>query len=88
MRGGFGVMKQSLLTVLPDDSEKVRREKTLLLTILQNEMTETQRDTWLAYYCKGFTIPGIANARSVNKSTVSRTLKRADKKIQRILKYL
>lgn len=55
--------------------------------VIREELTELQRQTLLAYYFQEQTIPEIAAERGVNKSTVSRTLKRAEEKLRRYLKY-
>ena len=55
--------------------------------VIQEELTPTQRETLVAYYFQEMTIPQIAAERGVNKSTVSRTLKGAEKKLQRYLRY-
>lgn len=55
--------------------------------VMNNELTEVQRQTLTAYYFYHFTISEIARMRSVNKSTVSRTLKRAEHRIKRCLQY-
>lgn len=55
--------------------------------VIQEELTELQRYTLVAYYFRKQTITQIANDRGVNKSTVCRTLKRAEDKLRRFLKY-
>lgn len=55
--------------------------------VIQEELTPLQRETLLAYYIQEQTIPEIAQARGVNKSTVSRTLRRAEAKVRRLLRY-
>lgn len=55
--------------------------------VIQEELTQLQRQTLLAYYFQRQSIPSIAEERGVNKSTVSRTLKRAEEKLRRYLKY-
>ena len=55
--------------------------------VIREELTENQRQILLAYYIQDQTIPQIAESRGVNKSTVSRTLKRAEDKLHRYLKY-
>jgi RNA polymerase sigma factor (sigma-70 family) len=55
--------------------------------VIQEELTELQRQTLIAYYFQEQTIPEIAAERGVNKSTVSRTLRRAEEKLRRYLKY-
>ena len=60
--------------------ERIRR-------VIQEELTELQREVLVAYYFQEINIPQIARERGVNKSTVSRTLRRAEQKLKRYLKY-
>ena len=55
--------------------------------VIREELTPLQRETLIAYYFEERTIPQIAADRGVNKSTVSRTLHRAEDKLRRFLKY-
>ena len=55
--------------------------------VRQEELTELQRQTLTAYYFQQQTIPQIAADRGVNKSTVCRTLHRAEEKLRRYLRY-
>ena len=55
--------------------------------VMDEELTSLQRQTLIAYYFQEQTIPEIAADRGVNKSTVSRTLHRAEEKLRRYLKY-
>ena len=55
--------------------------------VIAQELTPLQRETVLAYYFQGLNICQIAEARCVNKSTVCRTLHRAEQKLKRYLKY-
>ena len=55
--------------------------------VIREELTELQRQTLISYYFQEMTIPQIAAKRGVNKSTVSRTLHRAEDKLRRFLKY-
>ena len=55
--------------------------------VIKEELTELQRQTLTAYYFHQQTIPQIARERGVNKSTVSRTLRRAEEKLRRYLWY-
>ena len=55
--------------------------------VIKEELTPLQRQTLIAYYMENRTIPQIAADRGVNKSTVSRTLHRAEDKLRRYLKY-
>ena len=55
--------------------------------VIREELTEIQREVLLAYYIQNLTIPQIAEDRGVHKSTVSRTLHRAEGKLRRYLRY-
>jgi RNA polymerase sigma factor (sigma-70 family) len=55
--------------------------------VIRQELTELQRDTLLRHYFQGQTISQIAALRGVHKSTVLRTLRRAEGKLRRYLKY-
>lgn len=58
-----------------------------LKAVIRLELTELQRYTVVAYYFSGQTMEEIARARNVNKSTVCRTLHRAEEKLRRFLNY-
>lgn len=60
--------------------ERIRR-------VIREELTPLQRQTLTAYYFEKQTIPQIAAARGVQKSTVSRTLKRAEDRLRKYLRY-
>lgn len=55
--------------------------------VIREELTPIQREVLTAYYFQEMTVMEIAEERGVNKSTVSRTLKRAEKRLQRCLRY-
>ena len=55
--------------------------------VIREELTENQREILTAYYFGEQTIEQIARDRGVNKSTVSRTLHRAEGNLRRFLKY-
>ncbi|MDO5153747.1 MAG: sigma factor-like helix-turn-helix DNA-binding protein [Eubacteriales bacterium] len=55
--------------------------------VIREELTQAQRETLMAHYFQKQTVTQIARERGVNKSTVSRTLKRAEEKLRRFLKY-
>ena len=54
---------------------------------VNQELTAFQRQTLIAYHIQGKSIPKIARERGVNKSTVHRTLKRAENRLRRFLRY-
>ncbi len=55
--------------------------------VIREELTELQRETLSAYYFQQQSLTQIARDRGVHKSTVCRTLHRAEEKLRRILKY-
>ena len=55
--------------------------------VIREELTPLQREALIAYYFQEQSITQIAEARGVNKSTVCRTLHRAEEKLRRYLKY-
>ncbi len=55
--------------------------------VITQELTECQRRTLTDYYFRQMTIPQIAREQGVNKSTVCRTLHRAEEKLRRFLRY-
>ena len=74
---------ESTITLrLPRDVQLKRLHR-----VIREELTPLQRETILAYYFREQNIPEIAKMRSVNKSTVCRTLHRAEEKLKRYLRY-
>ena len=55
--------------------------------VIEEELTPIQRQVLIAYYIQDRTIPQIARDRGVQKSTVSRTLHRAEARLRRFLRY-
>ncbi len=55
--------------------------------VIEQELTPLQRQTLTAYYFRQMTITQIAAEQGVNKSTVCRTLHRAEEKLRRFLRY-
>ena len=55
--------------------------------VIREELTDLQREALIAYYFQEKTMTQIAKERGVNKSTVSRTLHRAEDKLRKYLKY-
>ena len=55
--------------------------------VMEAELPETQRQVLSGYYLEKKNIPQLARERGVNKSTVCRTLQRAERRLRRFLKY-
>ena len=67
---------------LPREVQLQRLQK-----VIREELTELQRYTLSAYYFQQQSLTQIARDRGVNKSTVCRTLHRAEEKLRRFLRY-
>ena len=87
MTGGITAVKN----ILYEGYQGIRLPKEIQLKrvqrVIREELTPLQREALLAYYFQEQTITQIAEARGVNKSTVCRTLHRAEEKLRRYLKY-
>lgn len=62
-------------------------QKKRVRNVLENELTPHQRRTVIGYYLEGKNITQLAEEYGVNKSTVWRTLKRAEERMRRCLRY-
>jgi len=69
-------------TRLPRDVQLKRLQK-----MVREELTEFQREAIVGFYFQNRSISAIARARGVNKSTVCRTLHRAEEKLRKYLTY-
>ena len=87
MKGGTTAIKSTLFDGY--EGPRLPREVQLrrVQRVIQQELTPIQRETVLAYYFQEKTIPQIARERAVNKSSVCRTLHRAEARIRRCLRY-
>ena len=63
-----------------------KRAKAIMGKAIWSELTEKQRQYVVAYY-GGMKMDAIAKAVGVNKSTVSRTILRAHRRLRHVLKY-
>ena len=70
-----------------DNSERLERLRRSLRQAREQELTPRQRQMLALYYDQGMTIPRIAEELGVNRSTVSRTLRRAKDRLYRCLRY-
>ena len=85
----FGLVDMKVYTELmcEDNRETMNRLKRNLAHALRQDVTERQRQYMLMYYGQGMTMEAIAKDLGVNKSTVSRTLKRGRQRLWRCLRY-
>lgn len=65
----------------------LRRAREQELTPRQRELTPRQREMVFLYYDRGLKMSQIAQKLGVNRSTVSRTVKRAKQRLYRCLRY-
>lgn len=70
-----------------DNEEQMNRLKRNLRNALRNDITERQRLYMLMYYGQQMTMGAIAEQMGVNKSVVSRTIKRGRNRLHKFLKY-
>lgn len=62
-------------------------QKKRVANVIANELTAHQKRVVLGYYYEHKTITQLAQEFGVNKSTVWRTLRRAEDRMRRMLKY-
>lgn len=83
----YGDMAAWLRTVAEDNESDLRRLKRNLRIAREEELTPRQRQMLHMRFEEGKNITEIARELGVNKSTVSRTLHRAQRRLQRCLRY-
>lgn len=71
----------------PDNSEQLGRLRKNLVRALQEDVTARQREFLLLYYAQGLNMRQIGEQLGVDKSTVSRTIKRGEARLRRCLRY-
>ena len=70
-----------------DNSAQHSRLKRNLLRALKEDVTPRQRRVLLMYYAQGLNMREIGEQLGVDKSTVSRTIQRGEKRLRRCLRY-
>lgn len=70
-----------------NSSQQHNRLKQNIKKIIDNELTNIEKNTINLYYYKKMSITSISHYFGVNKSTVSRNLSRALKKLNDFIKY-
>ena len=85
----FGLVDLAVYTQLmaDDNRDQMNRLKRNLTHALRQDITQRQREYMLLYYGRGMSMEAIAKELGVNKSTVSRTLKRGRQRLYRCLRY-
>ena len=69
------------------NTEEMSRLKLALWRALHEDVTEKQRDYLLLYYGEGLNMCEIGEKMGVDKSTVSRTIRRGEDRLRRCLRY-
>jgi len=69
------------------NAEEMSRLKLALWRCLHEDVTEKQRLYLLLYYGQGMKMSDIGERYGVDKSTVSRTIKRGEARLRRCLRY-
>ena len=70
-----------------DNSRQLTQLKENLYKALRQDITDRQREYLLLYYGQGLNMQQIGERLGVNKSTVSRTIKRGEARLRRCLRY-
>lgn len=69
------------------NTEEMNRVKLALWRALHEDVTEKQRRYMLLYYSEGLNMNEIGEREGVDKSTVSRTIRRGEERLRRCLRY-
>ena len=86
-RGYAADMAVYSIQMAADNSAEISRLKRNLIRCLREDVTPRQRQTLLMYYAQGLNMREIGEKLGVDKSTVSRTIKRGERRLQRCLRY-
>lgn len=70
-----------------DNAEQLARLRRNLRRARERELTARQRQMLALYYDQGMNTPQIARELGLNRSTVSRTLRRAKERLYQYLQY-
>ena len=70
-----------------DNSQEVSRLKRNLIRALREDVTPRQRQALLLYYAEGKNMREIGEDLGVDRSTISRTITRGERRLRRCLRY-
>mgnify|MGYP005956252359 CR=1 FL=1 len=102
MRGGTGTMASTRYRrgrqyaadmafyarmMAEDNSDQIHQLQQNLTRALQEDVTPRQRQVLFLYYDQRMTMKEIGAALGVDRSTVSRTMKRGENRLRRCLRY-
>lgn len=80
-------MVQFAQLMAEDNQTRLEEIQDSLAKALREEVTDRQRQVLFLYYSQGLNMRQIAEALGVERSTVSRTLKRGEERIRRRMRY-
>lgn len=81
------VFRQWLLSAASDNSQELNQAKKNIAKAMRHLLTEKQLLYATMYYVEGKNIPRIESELGVDRSTISRTLGRARKRLKMVLMY-
>ena len=84
---GLPQLREFLTNSAGDNRNKIISIKRALRSAIAHELSDRQREVLSMYYYEGRGVSDIAKTLNINKSSVSRRLKRARLKLERVLKY-
>lgn len=102
MRGGIGAMAGTRYRrgmgyaadmavyarlMAEDNREQLQRMQEVLLQALREDVTPRQRQVLFLYYEQGLTMREIGKLLGIDRTTVSRTMKRGEQRLRRCLRY-
>lgn len=70
-----------------EDATTRQQQMQRLQNIIRHGLTPLQRETLIAFYFQEQSISAIARQRKVQRSTVSRTLRRAERRLKQYSKF-
>ena len=70
-----------------DNGAQMQALRANLARALREEVTERQRQVLFLYYEQGLTMREIGELLGIDRSTVSRTMKRGEQRLRRCLRY-
>ena len=82
-----GYRRNVKYTIYADNSAELSRLKRNLIRALKEDVTPRQREVLTLYYAQGLNMREIGERLGVDKSTVSRNIKRGERRLQRCLRY-
>lgn len=70
-----------------DNSRQMQRLRRNVVRAICEDVTERQRQVLLMYYAQNMKMAEIAEELGIERSTVSRTIKRGEARLKRCLRY-